>query len=49
VAPADAAVITGTFTYDFVCHFLQDAADFEQFNRDLFQLQQVQFRADPAL
>jgi hypothetical protein len=48
VAPADAAVITADFDFFFVCHFLADAADFEQFNRDLFQLQQVQFRADPA-
>jgi hypothetical protein len=47
VAP-DSGSITADFDFFFVCHFLADAADFESFNRDLWQLQQVQFRADPA-
>jgi hypothetical protein len=47
VAPTAAHAITADFDFLFVCHFEQDAADFEQFNRDLFQLQQVRFRADP--
>jgi uncharacterized protein (TIGR02217 family) len=48
VAPGRDVAITATFEFDFVCHFLSDAADFEQFNRDLFELRQIGFRADPA-
>lgn len=48
VAPADGVEVTGDFEFFFVCHFLSDAADFEQFNRDLFELRQLGFRADPA-
>lgn len=47
VAPAAGAVITADFDFFFVCHFLSDIADAEQFNSNLFQLMQVQFRADP--
>lgn len=48
VAPALDAVITADFDYLFVCHFLQDVADFEQFAGDLYMLNQVRFRADPG-
>jgi hypothetical protein len=47
VAPVDTHAITADFDYLFVCHFLKDMADAEQFAGDLFMLQQVQFRADP--
>lgn len=46
-APADLALVTSTHQFDFVCNFLDDAAAFEQFNRDLFALNEVRFRADP--
>lgn len=48
VAPDDGAVITADFEFSFVCHFLNDAADFESFAGNLWELQQVQFRADPV-
>lgn len=47
-APPDESVITADFRFFFVCHFLDDAADFESFAGNLWQLQQVGFRADPA-
>lgn len=47
-APTAGQAITADLDYLFVCQFLQDAADFEQFAGDLFELGQLQFRADPA-
>lgn len=43
-----AGAITADFDFLFVCHFLADLADAEQFNANLFQMMQIQFRADPA-
>jgi hypothetical protein len=47
VSPDAGDVITADFDFLFVCHFLADAADAEQFNANLFQMMQLQFRADP--
>jgi hypothetical protein len=47
-APDADAAITADFDFFFVCHFEADAAAFRTFNRDLWELQQVRFRADPA-
>lgn len=47
VAPVLGAAITADFDYLFVCNFLSDVADFKRFAGELWELQQVRFRADP--
>jgi hypothetical protein len=45
VAPAAGKTVTATFDYYYVCRFSEDAADFEQFAGNLWQLQEVGFRS----
>jgi uncharacterized protein (TIGR02217 family) len=44
-APASGALITASFAYAFVCRFLDDALDFEQFMQNLWMAQSVKFRS----
>lgn len=43
-APANGAALTWTGAYYWRCKFLQDAAEFDQFLQDLWQLQRIEFR-----
>lgn len=43
-APANGAALTWTGSYYWRCKFLQDAAEFDQFLQDLWQLQRIEFR-----
>lgn len=44
-APASGAVITADFAYAFVCRFLDDQEDFEEFMSGLWQVQSLKFRS----
>jgi len=44
VAPANGAPLTWTGSYYWRCKFLQDMAEFDQFLKDLWQLQRIEFR-----
>ncbi len=44
-APANGAVITADFSYAFVCRFLDDQEDFENFMNGLWQVQALKFRS----
>jgi uncharacterized protein (TIGR02217 family) len=44
-APANGVVITADFTYAFVCRFLEDQEDFEEFASGLWTLQSLKFRS----
>lgn len=44
VAPANGAALTWTGNYYWRCKFLQDIAEFDQFLKDLWQLQRLEFR-----
>jgi uncharacterized protein (TIGR02217 family) len=44
-APASGAVITADFSYAFVCRFLDDQNDFEEFMSGLWTLQSLKFRS----
>lgn len=43
--PAAGATITATFTYAFLCRFLDDQQDFENIMSGLWQLQSLKFRS----
>lgn len=43
-APASGVLIAASFSYAFLCRFLDDNADFEQFMQNLWSLQSVKFR-----
>jgi hypothetical protein len=45
VAPAVGAVISADFAYAFLCRFLDDSEDFEEFMSGLWQLQSLKFRS----
>ena len=42
--PASSALVAATFTYGFVCRFLDDTLDFEEFMFNLWQLKSFKFR-----
>jgi hypothetical protein len=44
-APAVAATITASFSYAFLCRFLDDALDFENFMQSLWSAKSVKFRS----
>jgi uncharacterized protein (TIGR02217 family) len=44
VAPANGAALTWTGNYYWRCKFKQDMAEFDQFLKDLWQLQRLEFR-----
>jgi hypothetical protein len=44
-APASGVVITASFSYVFLCRFLDDSEDFEQFMQNLWALQSLKFRS----
>jgi hypothetical protein len=44
-APGPGTEITATFTYAFVCRFLEDVQDFEEFMQNLWALQSLKFRS----
>ena len=44
-APAAGTVISASFTYAFVCRFLDDQEDFENIMNGLWQLQSLKFRS----
>lgn len=46
VAPDVADVITGDYKYYFVCRFMDDLADFEQFMYKLWTLETLEFQSD---
>jgi uncharacterized protein (TIGR02217 family) len=43
-APASGVVISADFRYGFICRFLEDMIDFEQFMDNLWQLKSLKFR-----
>jgi uncharacterized protein (TIGR02217 family) len=43
-APASGVVISADFSYAFVCRFLEDSIDFEEFMDNLWQLKSLKFR-----
>jgi uncharacterized protein (TIGR02217 family) len=43
-APASGVVISADFSYGFVCRFLEDSIDFEEFMDNLWQLKSLKFR-----
>jgi len=43
-APGGGVVITASFAYSFLCRFLDDSEDFEQFMENLWMLQSLKFR-----
>lgn len=47
VAPAAVATVKWTGQFYFVCHFLEDAADFEKFVDKLWELGELTFRGEP--
>jgi hypothetical protein len=42
-APAAGAIISASFSYAFLCRFVDDSADFEQFMQNLWSLQSLKF------
>ena len=42
-APAADAIISASFSYAFLCRFVDDSADFEQFMQNLWSLQSLKF------
>lgn len=42
-APAAGAIISASFSYAFLCRFVDDGADFEQFMQNLWSLQSLKF------
>jgi hypothetical protein len=44
-APGVGAAITATFSYAFVCRFLEDVQDFEEFMQNLWALESLKFRS----
>jgi len=44
-APASGAAISASFTFAFVCRFLEDATDFENFAQNLWAVKSVKFRS----
>jgi hypothetical protein len=44
-APASGAAITADFAYAFVCRFLDDQEDFEEFMSELWRVQSLKFRS----
>lgn len=44
-APASGAVVSASFSYAFVCRFLEDATDFENFAQNLWAAKSVKFRS----
>ena len=44
-APPDGALISADFSYAFLCRFLEDAIDFENFMDGLWMVQSVKFRS----
>ncbi|MGA8169577.1 MAG: DUF2460 domain-containing protein [Methylocystis sp.] len=43
--PASGAAITASFTYAFVCRFLDDSQDFENFMQNLWAAKSIKFRS----
>ena len=43
-APASGVMISADFTYGFVCRFLEDSIDFEEFMDNLWRLKSLKFR-----
>ena len=44
IPPAAGALVAATFTYGFICRFLDDTLDFEEFMQNLWQLKSFKFR-----
>jgi hypothetical protein len=44
-APAAGAIVTASFSYAFLCRFLEDSNDFEQFMQNLWAVQSLKFRS----
>jgi len=44
-APASGAVVAASFTYAFVCRFLEDSQDFENFMQNLWAAKTIKFRS----
>jgi hypothetical protein len=44
-APGAGVAITASFSYAFVCRFLDDSADFEQFMQNLWTVRSLKFRS----
>ncbi|WP_158812530.1 DUF2460 domain-containing protein [Methylocapsa sp. S129] len=44
-APASGAIVTASFSYAFLCRFLDDSEDFEQFMQNLWAIKSVKFRS----
>jgi uncharacterized protein (TIGR02217 family) len=47
-APASAAAITASFSFAYLCRFLEDQNDFEEFMQGLWQVQSLKFRSVKA-
>jgi uncharacterized protein (TIGR02217 family) len=45
IAPTAGSVISADFSYAFVCRFLEDQEDFEEFMSGLWQVQSLKFRS----
>jgi hypothetical protein len=43
-APASGVVISADFSYGFLCRFLEDTLDFEEFMDNLWSLKSLKFR-----
>lgn len=46
-APANGAVVTATFTYWFICRFMEDMQGYDQFMFNLFRLRSCKFKSVP--
>lgn len=44
-APADGALVSGTYSFYFICRFLDDEAEFAQFSDKLWNLQEINIRS----
>ncbi len=44
-APSSGAIIAASFSYAFVCRFLEDSADFENFMQNLWAAKSIKFRS----
>ena len=44
-APPSGAIIAASFTYAFLCRFLDDSADFENFMQNLWSAKSIKFRS----
>ena len=44
-APGSGVVITSSFSYSFLCRFLDDSEDFEQFMQNLWKVDSLKFRS----